>query len=166
MAEKVNLSTSVKAITVFALLLVSVLGVAMPIYFIFNSGSKAELITNASILSIIVVAFLPVFMYAPKKIILTDECITVRRGSGSVSLPLNQISSVELFENDALGIRTFGVGGVLGYIGKFYSKKLGHYTAYVGNCSESFLITMRGGKKYLLSCNNHREMVERLNSMI
>lgn len=48
-------------------------------------------------------------------------------------------------------IRTFGVGGLLGYFGKFYTPQIGHMTFYATQRTNRILIVDKQGKKFLLT---------------
>ena len=164
--ETVNLDSGVKGITIFVSLLVSLLGIAMPVYGIITAGRCSELYTYISILFFVIICFVPVFMYAPKRVLITEDSLILEKGMGKLVLPVSEISDIEEYGKCALGFRTFGSGGFMGYIGKFYNKDIGHYTAYVGNCSEMFLVRMKNGKKYLLSCNNYWSVVWQIRAML
>ncbi|MBQ7042781.1 MAG: hypothetical protein IJN66_08775 [Muribaculaceae bacterium] len=63
-------------------------------------------------------------------------------------------------------VRTCGSGGVLGYTGNFYNKAIGKYISYVGNYDQTFLLTLKTGKRYLLSCQNPEEFVKTIKAKI
>ena len=51
-------------------------------------------------------------------------------------------------------VRVCGIGGVCGFIGRFYNKKIGYYTSYVGDYSQAFLVKKCNGRKYVFSCED------------
>jgi hypothetical protein len=58
-----------------------------------------------------------------------------------VTIPLTDSSSIEPAPNGFKGsIRLFGVGGLFGYTGLYWSKSVGRFTAYVTNRGHSILI--------------------------
>nr|WP_303246975.1 PH domain-containing protein [Phocaeicola vulgatus] len=58
------------------------------------------------------------------------------------------------------------IGGLGGYIGKFYNSKIGFYTAYVGDYSQAFLIKINNREKYVMSCRHAEKIVEEVKSRL
>jgi hypothetical protein len=48
-------------------------------------------------------------------------------------------------------IRTFGVGGLFGYFGKFHTPNIGHITFYATQRVNKVLIVTKQGKKIILT---------------
>lgn len=63
------------------------------------------------------------------------------------------IKSVELIEKATLSgtIRTFGVGGLFGWYGKFANSQLGNMTWYLTRRDKPVLILKKDSKKILIS---------------
>ncbi len=91
--------------------------------------------------------------FAPRAYAIQEGELTIQRYVGSVSYPLTDIQEVSIPEaGDFHGtIRTFGVGGLLGYFGKYYNKKFGHVHYYLTQRKNRVLITMSDGKKIVIS---------------
>jgi hypothetical protein len=83
----------------------------------------------------------------------------VRRGK-SISIP---IASIKASYNGSVyrSIRVLGSGGMFGYLGIFRNPDVGYYRAMAGDLSESFFV-ITDKKKYLLSCKNHLDLIEKL----
>lgn len=65
----------------------------------------------------------------------------------------SDITDISLYHRENVAeIRILGIGGLGGYIGKFYNSKIGFYTAYVGDYSQAFLIKINNREKYVMSC--------------
>lgn len=98
--------------------------------------------------------------YSAKELVLTDkELIVVRRGK-SIALPLSAMT--EVYNGSVYrSIRVFGSGGLFGYLGLFRNPDIGYYRAMAGDLSESFFV-VTAKRKYLLSCKNHLELIEKL----
>jgi hypothetical protein len=69
---------------------------------------------------------------------------------------LIDIKSIELLDKESLKgtIRTFGVGGLFGYWGKFSNNKIGVMTWYATKRENAVLITTFSNKKVLLTPDN------------
>lgn len=160
--EKVHLSNTVKIMSAVVIAIVIVAGIGVPLQGLMNSRYDTERYISLGILLFIILIFVSVFIYAPKRISLSDEGLILYRGLGKVRLPYSEMADIRIYRpsDSVINIRTFGIGGVLGFIGRYYNKEIGHYISYVGDYSQAFLIQMKSGKKYVMSCNNAQEMVE------
>ncbi|MCS2726154.1 PH domain-containing protein [Phocaeicola vulgatus] len=79
----------------------------------------------------------------------------------------SDITDISLYHRENVAeIRIFGIGGLGGYIGKFYNSKIGFYTAYVGDYSQAFLIKINNREKYVMSCRHAEKIVEEVKSRL
>lgn len=76
--------------------------------------------------------------------------------------------SAEVLEKDALywSIRTFGVGGLFGYFGKFANAKLGNMTWYATRRDKTVLIKTAGNKKIILTPDDPNQFVADFNASL
>ena len=90
-----------------------------------ENQNKSE--TIALFLSAIFMLLLIIYSYlmAPKKYFIDDSCIIISRPIKSVKIDIDSINDIIPIPNqDSISfIRTFGVGGLFGLIGKYYHKK-------------------------------------------
>lgn len=102
---------------------------------------------------ILVLIYLLVFLYRPLYYRTTDELIIIHRPISDIKISLKDIQSVELLDKERLKgtIRTFGVGGLFGYWGKFTNDKIGSMTWYATRRDHAILITTTSNKKILLT---------------
>jgi len=81
----------------------------------------------------------------------------------SKNIPLSGIRRVENKPIAMMGsIRTFGIGGVFGYIGKFKNSILNNYTAYVTHRKKTVLIVTDADEKILISPDDPNEFINSL----
>jgi hypothetical protein len=82
-----------------------------------------------------------------------------------VHIDRNQIKSVELLDKEQLAwvFRTFGVGGLFGYYGKFANTKLGSMTWYATRRNKTVLIETLDNKKIILTPDEPEKFVAHLN---
>lgn len=101
--------------------------------------------------------------YMPIRLTIENDKIILRRLFGTINIPIKDIIEIKAIENSetAFSIRTFGSGGLFGYLGKFKNKKLGSYTMYATNVNELILIRT-DRKTYVFSCKNRDEFIESL----
>jgi hypothetical protein len=132
--------------------IISGLILALPlILFLFKSESVwADLL----LLSI----FFICYGYAPQYYTLTNSELIIKRFLKPVHIPLAEIKTVSAIpeaKKMANGsIRTFGVGGLFGYFGKFWNKESGKMTWYVTNFKNVIAIETKAGTTILISPDN------------
>lgn len=105
--------------------------------------------------------------YMPMRLKANDEKVTVRRLFGSLEIPLNEvIDTRRIFKSEIDGsIRTFGSGGLFGYLGRFKNDRLGNYTMYATELNNLILVRTNN-KKYVFSYSCPQEFVEFVNLQI
>ena len=79
---------------------------------------------------------------------------------------VRNIESAELFQPTMGSVRILGSGGFMGYWGIFKEGDIGRYCAFYGKASDCFLIRLKNGDKYMLSCENPAEMVRYIRSQM
>ena len=94
-----------------------------------------------------------------------DELI-VKRNLGETRIPLRGLKDARpLSRSEVRGtIRTFGVGGLFGYYGKFYSFSLGSQTWYVTDRSRIVLLET-ATRKYLVSPDNPEALISSIKAL-
>lgn len=167
MRKKVKWSKSVKISTLIFLPILIITDVWMFILFLDQSNSWIERICCASLFMIIFATIFFVFALSLRTIVLTESQLILNKGIGTVRLNYSDISNVEIYKSDGvLDVRVFGIGGVCGFTGKFYNKKIGKYTSYVGDYSQTLYIQTKKGKKYVLSSEDRDEVYQFLKERI
>ncbi len=125
--------------------------------------SKAAVITGAFVvLCVVAYVFSPgagsyVFVailliglvFAVRGYSVLNEELLIHRLGWSTRFPLAELDSVELSPGSTLGsIRTFGIGGLFGYVGHFRNSMLGSYRAYATDTART--VVLRFGKKTIV----------------
>ncbi len=95
--------------------------------------------------------------------------IVVRQGRGrSIVIPLESIVSIEALPREKVrglfNIRTYGSGGLFGWMGQFYNKKLGHYEMYATEL-KNLIIIKTVKKTYVFSCTEREEFLQRVKDL-
>jgi hypothetical protein len=108
----------------------------------------------------LVLSLILVFSYLrhPKSYILSDYSLIINSISNPLELKFSDINSIkQLSKSDLSGtIRTFGVGGLFGYFGKFYNRKFGSMNWYVTQLNNRILIELKNGHKYIISPDDQK----------
>ena len=95
---------------------------------------------------------------------ITGDAIVVKKVAGSVQIRRSDIEEIRTIEKDELKgtLRTFGVGGLFGYYGRFYNTKLGKMTWYMTRMDNAVMLRMNSGTIYLLSPDAREDFVNQL----
>lgn len=131
-------------------------------FFVAYKSGQQLLAANGAITVILlhsaVILFLPAvivgcYLYSPYAYIITDNELIIKRRINSRHIPLEDIEDARLITNDLLSgtIRTFGVGGLFGYYGEFYNRKIGRMKWYTTRRDNRVLIWTRDKKKIVVT---------------
>lgn len=127
-----------------------------------ESGLSAylELITPVFLLVLCTGAYL----FSPLGITINSTEITINRKIKPVVISFNDIKTVRKLEpSDMKGaIRTMGNGGLWGYTGKYYNRKMGSMTFYCSQRENYILIELTSGKKVIITPDEPNELIAEL----
>lgn len=159
---KASLDALAKGITIGVTLLFAFL-VFGPLIFYKDQQTGFIISIGIGLLAI----YLFVYGYSPRKYILTTDTLIIKRLFKNVEISRANIQSVGRIEKEKLdgSIRTFGVGGLFGYFGKFVNRKLGKMNWYVTRLDKAVLITTINNKKIILSPDRAEEFITNFNSL-
>ena len=155
---KASLDKTAKVITAFVFLLPIgeiVVALTIPIWF-------ARVIVI--IIPVIIITF--TYIYSVRRYIITDDSLIIKRPLSRLNkvIPLSEIESVSLLtKEDFRGtIRTFGDGGVFGYYGSFFNKKLRGFKMYATNRQNGILIILKNAKGEIVISPDDAGMLDSL----
>lgn len=161
--EKVSSSQSVKLITWTVIPVIIIFGLLIPIHDFMHTTHTVMQVLYGTVVILVFMMLNAVLFYAPKEVILDDTRLTLIKGAGKLTILRNEIEEIRMYDpRDTGNIRVFGIGGICGYIGRYYNRDIGYYTSFVGDYSQAFFIRTKKGKKYLFSCDNAGRIVEEL----
>ena len=91
---------------------------------------------------------------APQRLEIGEDKIVILRRYKSVTINRSEIKSVQhLSKRDFSNtVRVFGVGGLFGYFGRYYSSKLGTFQLFATSFQNLYLIKKWNGKSIVISC--------------
>ena len=123
------------------------------------------------VLEIISLVFLisPSF-FIPLRLIVTEKSLRIWRPIGKVEIPLEDIKSCTIIEDSrsifGKTIRTFGSGGLYGFIGHFKHDTYGKMRMFVTHTQQCFLLRMKDGRLFVVSSPKREEIVEFISQRI
>lgn len=140
---------SVKIITIG----VTALFIGLGLMDLFPFSHTFEWKKSAIITTILIVTYGGAYIFRPLGYVLTGDQVIIRRPWRSVIVERKSIETVQIISKEQLKftIRTFGVGGLFGYYGKFYNSVFGKMTWYLTRRDHLVLIRTTNKKTILLS---------------
>lgn len=159
-----NFNWSIEVTIITLITITIILGIIISFY----SKWPANLSVLKYLITIIILSIILIpSMYTPIRLSINNEKIVLKRVIGNIEINLNDIKSVTLISNREISnsIRTFGSGGLFGYIGQFKNNILGNYTMYATEKKNLMYINTKKGK-YIFSCSKSHEFAELANKKI
>lgn len=156
MKQRVNFGTGNTVITILSI------SILVAFMFISNPPLFVQILLGAILASII----LSGLFYMPISVCADSNSIKVVRILKTKTIPMEQVKSVKVHLPSMGTVRLCGSGGFMGFWGWFREKGIGRYFAYYGRAKDCFLVELHDGRKYMLGCNNPRQMVEYISTMI
>jgi hypothetical protein len=148
MIYKTSLDNLAKIITAGITVLFAVIIIGQ-YSFIKDTGKMVPHLTTIALLLIYGISY----AFRPADYVLTKSTLTIHRPIKDIIINRKEIDSIELLNKDQLActIRTFGVGGLFGYYGKFANTKLGRMTWYATRRDKMILVSTKENKKIVLT---------------
>jgi hypothetical protein len=111
--------------------------------------------------------FMGVYAFHPVKYMLTESTFIIHRPLSDVNIKKEMLVSAQIVDKASMKwtIRTFGVGGLFGYFGKFTNRTLGSMTFYATRRSNYVLIITSDGRKIIITPDEPNLFVEKFNSL-
>ncbi|MEO6285750.1 MAG: PH domain-containing protein [Dyadobacter sp.] len=156
MTYKASWDNATKIITVA----ITVFFIAIIIATFMDDGGNS--VAGRYFIAVMIVAIYAVcYALRPVHYIVTKDKLIIHRPVSDVSLSREQMESVELLDDKMLKwtFRTFGVGGLFGYFGKFANSKLGSMTWYATRRRKTVLIKTSQGKSIIVTPDDADDFV-------
>ncbi len=163
MEYKASLDALAKGITIGVFILFIAIGQQSVRAILVAKGDTAGILIHSGMLLLFVAILLGSWLYAPQSYTLDRNELTINRPIGKVKIKLGDLKQVRLLaDNETKGtIRTFGVGGLFGYFGKFYMPGIGHATFYATQRKNRILIVTNNDKIWIITPDDN-SMAEKL----
>ena len=120
-----------------------------------GAGASANLI-HLGIIFLSILVLLISYVLSPQKYIADGAELVIVRPANNVHILVSEIEDVRLIAKGELRwtIRTFGVGGLFGYFGKYYNNTFGAMTWYTTQLKNRILIRLKSSKKIVITPDN------------
>lgn len=158
MRKKVSYSTFSKILTVFVVVLF--IGI---MWMEFHQGISHDGWIWVGIVGVLLICSC---LYAPLGVEADEDYVVVRRLLRKKVIPIADIVSVSYAPPTMGEKRLCASGGFMGYWGWFSERGTGNYFGYYGRSSETFLIILRNGRRYMIGCDDSHEMADFINAQL
>lgn len=133
--------------------------VAVSVLFAIIIGGQFAIIKSAGLASpiftttICLIIYFGAFAFRPINYTVDSTNLTVHRLIINARIKKADIKTVEIINSDKIkgAMRTFGVGGLFGYYGKFANSSVGKMTWYATRRNHVVLITTHDDQKFILT---------------
>ena len=96
-----------------------------------------------------------------------EEKLKILRMGWAKEIEIEDITNVNITPHAMMGsIRTFGIGGLFGYIGYYKNSILGSYKAYATNSDNTVLIETNNNGKLVVTPDDPAEFIKSLNNKL
>lgn len=102
------------------------------------------------------------YLFGTQKYVVTANELIIKQRITEKRIPLDDIADLQVNPPLEGMIRTFGVGGLFGYFGKYYSQNLGSMKLYATQTDSQVLITTKTGEKLLISPDDAYRLAEEI----
>jgi len=153
MEYKASLDTLAKIITIFVLLLFPFI-IWTNWNLISSVPGSVTFILIHTLPTILFIAAIAIgYIYSTKKYIIRNGDLVIVRPVKEKRILISDIEEARLVEKGEMfgTIRTFGVGGMFGYFGKYYNSAFGSITLYTTQKKNRIFIRTKQGNKIIIS---------------
>jgi amino acid transporter len=153
MEYKASLDTVARIVTVVTIILFFVIGYRSIKVITLLQSNKTSMLIYGGLLLLFIVIIIGCFLFSPQYYKVDNTYLTIVRPAQNKMVKLTDIEEIRPLEKDEMSgvIRTFGVGGLFGYFGKYYHPKIGNMTFYATQRKNRILIETRQGLKLIIT---------------
>ena len=167
MEYKASLDKTSKIITI--LITVLFLSIATYNFWLIYTGSGTSINITANIASVFLILGIYSFCYLfrPLGYVVGKNRLTIKRPLKNYHLDIDKIKNVSLASEETMKwtARTFGVGGLFGYYGKFSNQTFGGMTWFATQRKNYLVLETTSNRKIVLTPDD-TEMVKEIEELI
>lgn len=163
MEYKASLDTLAKIITGGTIILFLFLGYRSVNILTVSQVDTTSILIHGGLLLFLIAVILGGYLFAPQSYLVDSTDLTIVRPVNNKKIKLADITEIStIAEGGMTGtVRTFGVGGLFGYYGKYYNSTFGSMTFYTTQRKNQILIQTKQGNKIIISPDDN-SIIEKL----
>jgi Protein of unknown function (DUF2679). len=156
-----------RTITITILVVTLMLFISVKMLLSFLKGYKSDKKRPILVFIYAFIAILPLILtfailpYMPLKVIVDKDTIYINQFKGGITIPIEDIVEIRRYtgEDSKNTVRTFGSGGLFGFLGKFKNPQIGKFEMFATDTKDRTLIKTND-KVYVISCANPNVFIE------
>ena len=153
MEYKSSLDLLAKVITAAAIIILAAVSYASFKELLAADGDMTTILIRSGIILLSALILLVCYWLSPRKYFVDNKELVIERPAKDVHILISDIEEVRPVVKGEMRwtIRTFGVGGLFGYYGKYYNSTFGSMTWYTTQLKNRVLIQTKSGKKIIIT---------------
>lgn len=153
MEYKASLDTLAKIISLAAIILLMVIVYRSIKILTISEDDLSIILKHSGIILLCIAVMLFCYYSAPQSYKVDNTDLTIVRPLNDKKIKLTDISEIETIADSVLipAIRTFGVGGLFGYYGKYYYPKIGKMTYFNTKKTNRILIKTKQDQNIMIT---------------
>jgi hypothetical protein len=118
-----------------------------------KANDKVTKLIHAVVLIVLLGPLVYSYLYHPQKYVIGNFDVFIKRPIGDVVIHVKDIREMRLVNSTEMDgtIRTFGVGGLFGYFGKYHNPKIGDFTMYASRQDKLVIIYTKDGSAVIIT---------------
>lgn len=162
-------TASLGTISIVITVLLASMGLLTPMLLVPTGEQEPDLIWVCAFFPGLIFIILTIsYLYMPRWYIVSPKGILTGRRISDVLIPIEAIDNARTVTEEEMGfaIRLFGNGGVFGFTGYYFSRKMGRMRLYATRKSHYVLIIGNENKKIIVTPDNPEAMVDAINTLL
>lgn len=145
-------TTSLDRVGWIVTVLITVITLAMIVMAVLEPTNESYLMTAGILTTVMLLSY----ALAPIAYEFTGSELLIHRPLGARRIPIEHIVQASGGRDGRIGlvVRVFGIGGLFGYVGKFWSSKRGFVTLHARNRAHLIVLTLSSGTRVAISPDN------------
>ena len=128
--------------------------------------SPLSIVLTVFMPSVSLIVLIAPYFFKPKGFRFTSESLGIERLRNTITIPYNQISTIQKGKWTWQAVRLGGSGGLYGYLGLYHLFGIGRVWMYTTNRHKMVLLETKKGIKYAFSPENLEDFVSQLQKKV
>ena len=152
MIYKASLDKLAKWTTILVFMTLIIIGLKSIVELLNSPKTTEEIAIHCALLFLFFVILFSSWLFSPQSYNINENALIIHRKISDISIDFDSIEFIEHLTSQQIKgtIRTFGVGGLFGYFGKFHVPKIGSCTFYSSQ-RKNLILIKTNKKKYIIT---------------
>jgi hypothetical protein len=153
MKYKASLDIKAKILTTSLIVIFIAIGLGRIRYIALNPEDTGSIYLTLTVFLFFILFVVGCYLFAPQEYIINPDELIIYRPFKDFIIKLKDIKEIRIIDDSDLGsaVRTFGVGGMFGYYGKYYTSNFGPVIFYATQKRNKVLIQTYDGTLFIIT---------------